>query len=708
MMHKLIRFHLATLLLLLLTTPFAPVKSQSLRTCATPTKAQLYSSEEGARQEQAFEARINAWIAQNGHQRSSATTDYIIPTVFHIIQVSSTDLIPDACLLSQIEVLNEDFQRLNADTSLVPADFLPVLGNGSIEFCLASKDPDGNPTSGITRTVSPMWANHNYSDEDSLKALIQWPPEQYLNIWVPASIDNVLLGYATFPNKLATEPESDGVVINGNYIGRGSCANTPYNLGRTGTHEIAHWLGVFHTFEGTGCQGNNPSTCGISGDNICDTPPVTGSTFGCPGVKNTCTETPIDQNDMTMNFMDYVHDSCMYMFTAGQVVRMHAVLGTDRSVISSGTNLAATGCECSSTNPCAPLANFSADRTSICPGQMVTFSDLTSGPATSWNWTFTGGSPATSTMQAPQVTYPNPGTYAVSLTAGNNLGSDSYSQTSYINVGQASPPPMVEGFEAVLPSDWQIENADNAGTWAITGAAASLGSQSIYIDNWNYDAMGTSDAVLSRTVDLSNYGSAMLNFDYAYQRRLTKQDTMRVYLSSDCGESWNLAWEKGGNDLATVPVVAVATSFVPVLASEWASDSVDLTNYLGSFGFKAKFENIGYGGNALWLDNINMTGVVSISEAEAGRKWAFNVSPNPFSDRIEVQYQLKAKANITFALFDLSGKEIVKTESGWKAPGNYQWEMPGNTVQELPAGIYILRGTGAGRSLAHKLVKIDR
>lgn len=706
MMHQSIHVFVGTLLALLFLLPVASLQAQPGRTCGTPEKAELYATPEGQLREMAFENRINAWILQNQMRRSTANVDFTIPTVIHVIQSTTTDSISDACLHSQIEVLNEDFQKLNADTSLIPADFLPVLGNGSIEFCLATRDPNGNPTSGITRTVSPAWAEHDYNDEDSLKALIQWPPTQYLNIWVPASIANNLLGYATFPNKLATEPESDGVVINGNHMGRGSCANAPYDRGRTATHEVGHWLGVFHTFAGGGCQGTNASTCGISGDNICDTPPVSGSTFGCPGVKNTCTETPVDQNDMTMNFMDYVHDTCMYMFTAGQVMRMHAVLGTDRSVISSGSNHTATGCACSAASPCAPLAGFSANRTSICPGQTVTFIDQSSGPATSWLWTFPGGNPANSTQQSPVVTYPNSGAYPVQLAVTNAIGSDTVIQLGYVTVNQVSSPPLVESFESVLPSDWMIENTDNAGTWTITGAAASLGSQSIFIDNWNYDALGTTDAVVSGAIDLRNFGAARLGFDYAYQEALANHDTLEIYLSSDCGVSWNLAWKKGGNDLATVPGPGIATAFVPVLAGEWASDSIDLSSYLGNSGFKAKFQNIGYGGNTLWLDNINMSGIVGISDPKSSQEIGFDVSPNPFSDRIEVHFETKQKSEVAFALFDLHGRVILNLDAGWKAPGEHRWAMPESVLGQLPPGIYFLRISASGRSKAVKMVKM--
>lgn len=311
------------------------------RTCGTATIASLTATPQGLSRHLAYEARLRGqMVAQSGARTAQAS--FVIPTVIHVIQETSTNEISDACILSQMDVINEDFQRLNGDTSQIPTDFLPVLGNAGIQFCLASKDPDGNPTSGINRIVSPLAVHNKATQEDSLKGLIQWPPTRYLNIWVVKDMGG-LLGYATFPEQLVPEPHRDGVVLSGPYFGTGSCAFAPFNKGRTATHELGHWLGLRHTFTG-GCVGTTPTNCAFSGDNICDTPPVSSSSFGCPDPKNTCTESPSDMNDMTMNFMDYVNDACMHMFTAGQASRMQAVLGSERSGLSTTANLDSTGC----------------------------------------------------------------------------------------------------------------------------------------------------------------------------------------------------------------------------------------------------------------------------------------------------------------------------------------------------------------------------
>ncbi len=368
---------------------------------------QEMSTPEGQARIQAFNDDIRNWIQHNAGRTTQAT--YVIPTVVHVIQEDATEYPSDACILNQIDVLNEDFQAINADTALVPQDFKPLIGNCDLEFCLATVDPQGNPSTGIIRIIDPTNANHSMSQSSQMKALSQWDPTRYLNIWITKTISGGILGYATFPTALTSNPNEDGIVLNGEYVGRNGCGAAPFDLGRTATHEIGHWLGLYHTFQG-GCAGTTAVDCSTSGDEVCDTPPTSSSNFGCPSVQNTCTETPTDMNDNTHNYMDYGDDACIIMFTEGQVDRMQAVLNTTRSNLWSQSNLSSVNCGCSAATPCSPTANFQADNVIVCANQIINFTDLTSGPATSWSWTFPGGSPPTSTLENPAVIYSAPGT----------------------------------------------------------------------------------------------------------------------------------------------------------------------------------------------------------------------------------------------------------------------------------------------------------
>lgn len=273
--------------------------------------------------------KVRNW--QGSTKRNSNQQVYTIPVVVHVMHngqsIGNGTNISKAQVTSQIEVLNEDFRMNNSDTSDVPSHFEDDAADTKIEFCLASIDPEGNPTNGIDRV--DMGPNGSWSD--NLKSQTIWNSDKYLNIWV-ADISGGTLGYATMPGQ---SPNEDGVVIGYEYFGR-SPANpftNNFNLGRTTTHEVGHWLGLFHTFQ-EGCAGTSQATCDTDGDKICDTPPTQSSNSGCPSFsQNTCSETPVDKKDMWMNYMDYVNDDCMFMFTKGQKDVMRGVLNTTRQSI---------------------------------------------------------------------------------------------------------------------------------------------------------------------------------------------------------------------------------------------------------------------------------------------------------------------------------------------------------------------------------------
>ena len=582
-------------------------------------------------------------------------------------------------------------------------EFDSVKGNVSIEFCLATIDPQGNPTNGIVRVINATHANHSMSSGAAMKALSYWDSQKYFNIWVPEQISGGVLGYATFPGGPATE---DGIVVTGQHFGRGACASTPYHLGRTATHEAGHWLNLHHTFNG-GCAGTSPATCALDGDLVCDTPPTASSNFGCPPTQNTCTETPIDHNDQTVNYMDYGDDNCLVMFSKGQVARMHASLNTQRATLISQANHTATGCGCSAQTPCSPVAMLSADNIVICPGQTVQFTDQSSGPPTSWIWTFTGGTPFASTSANPSVTYNTPGTYTVTLEVTNTMGTATTTMTNYITVTQAAPPPVAEGFETVLPSDWQIYNEDNQTTWQITDTAASLGVQSAWIDHFVYEAMGSKDAILTRTIDMTNYAGGDLTFDHAYKRASFDFDTLNVYFSKDCGESWTKVWGRGGQILASVAGVGIGSGFVPASAEEWDHDTISLNGYLGSDGFKVKFESVGDGGQSLYLDNINISALVGTADPSPRALWRMQTVPNPFQNGLEVQYALPVKADLRFEVLDLNGRVLYSSPIVTATPGSSSYRLPASFTSALAPGVYLLRGTSALGVATQKVVKMD-
>ncbi len=271
-----------------------------------------------------------------------------IPVVVHVVYNNSTENISSAQIQSQIDVLNDDFRRLNSDASNTPSDFIGVAADVQIEFCLASVDPSGNSTTGITRTSTNVSA---FGTNDAMKFSSQggkdaWPTSSYLNIWV-CDISGGILGYAQFPGGPAS---TDGVVVDYAYFGTTGTATAPFNLGRTATHEVGHWLNLRHIWGDGGCSVD---------DFVNDTPEAggpnyTGAPCTYPG-PNSCR--PKGRNkgndlpDMFMNYMDYSDDGCMNMFTSGQTSRMRALfdVGGPRASL-----LSSNGCGNGGGNPPTP------------------------------------------------------------------------------------------------------------------------------------------------------------------------------------------------------------------------------------------------------------------------------------------------------------------------------------------------------------------
>jgi len=253
-----------------------------------------------------------------------------IPTVVHVIHNNSTENISNAQIQSQIDVLNEDFSRLNSDVFSAPSRFRGFSKDIRVEFCLAERDPNGNPTDGITRTATTFGpfaslgnGGNNEMKYTSMGGSDAWNRDDYLNIWV-VDLSGTTLGYAQFPGGAAA---TDGVVIDYEYFGTTGTATAPFDLGRTTTHEVGHWLDLYHIWgdDGTACSGS---------DNINDTPNQGGSSAGCPSAPNSCSNGGYG-GDMYVNYMDYSDDDCLNMFTYWQYRRMYATLYNSRNSLRS-------------------------------------------------------------------------------------------------------------------------------------------------------------------------------------------------------------------------------------------------------------------------------------------------------------------------------------------------------------------------------------
>ena len=298
------------------------------RTCATlPHHHHLAAVDAGYR---ARRARIEALALAS--PTPPRATPVVIPVVIHVLWRREEDNLGEAQLLSQVAVLNEDFRGRNADRASVPEPFRAEVADAGIEFALARRDPRGRATTGITRTRTPHadfpW-DGSAGATARLDALIKtgagaaaaWPSEHYLNLWV-APLGGGLLGYAQFPGG---DPATDGVVVRSTAFGRTGALAADYALGRTCTHEVGHWLDLLHIWgdDGRGCTGS---------DAVADTPNQGGPNLGKPAFPTlSCGNGP--HGDLYMDYMDYVDDAAMTMFTRGQAERMAATLAGPRAAL---------------------------------------------------------------------------------------------------------------------------------------------------------------------------------------------------------------------------------------------------------------------------------------------------------------------------------------------------------------------------------------
>jgi hypothetical protein len=331
---------LFTLLVVIVT-----LSAYSQRTCHTNNKVNEYLAEHP--EFAAYHQEVMDYIRNTENTNiifnrgSNSTTAVVtIPVVFHVLYKNATENISDAQINSQLDVLNKDFRKLNTDfNTVVPAAFRPFAADLEIVFCKATKTPTGATTTGITRKAvnSSFDLYNNYFTSSGEPA---WNTSKYLNIWIGRFNDSTLLGFALPPSFAGQN--RDGLCIGDQFFGTTGTASSPYNKGRTATHEIGHYFGLYHMWG----DSNDPTVCGtaVNSDEVADTPATDTPYFGCPTFPtntNACTSTT--NGSMFMNYMDYVNDACMGFFTAGQKLRTQSTLSGPRLSLLSSTGCASLG-----------------------------------------------------------------------------------------------------------------------------------------------------------------------------------------------------------------------------------------------------------------------------------------------------------------------------------------------------------------------------
>ena len=314
--------------------------------------------------------------------------------------------------------------------------------------------------------------------------------------------------------------------------------------------------------------------------------------------------------------------------------------------------------------PVAPVASFTSNNQTICVGQSVQFTSTSSGLPTSYSWSFTGGTPATSTAQNPTVTYNTAGTYAVSLTATNSNGSNTANQTAYITVlsGSGSTLPLTEGFTSTTfpPTGWTSINIDATDTtWmrsSTVGFAPTAGNSMVFL-NFSKDDTGNQDEMRTPKLNFTGLSAAQMTFDVAYAAyNATYIDGLEVLITTDCGTTWTSLYNKTGSTVAAgnLPTAAATTTaFVPTTA-QWRTETINLTSYINNTNVQLAFRNLAGYGNNLYVDNINITGTVVPSAPTA----SFTSTPTSSA---------------------CSGQTIQYTSTSTGSPTTYSWTFAGGT-----------------------------
>lgn len=316
------------------------------RTCASHDKyVEMMGGTKFSEMRTRIEQQTQRWESQSDEQRSNQVNTVVtIPVVFHVLYANGTQNISDAQIMSQLQILNDDFRRLNNDAD----NTWSQAADSEVEFCLATNDPQGSPTDGILRvstSVSSFGTSDNvkFSNSGGSDA---WPAGSYLNFWI-CNVGGGILGYAQFPGGSAS---TDGVVCDYRYVGNVGTATAPFDMGRTATHEVGHWLNLYHIWGDGNCNQD---------DQVADTPNSDAANFGCATGHQSCSST-----DMVQNYMDYSDDACMNLFTSGQKSRMQALVapGGFRASLATSDGCApacTTGCGCTDSTAC----NYDSDAT---------------------------------------------------------------------------------------------------------------------------------------------------------------------------------------------------------------------------------------------------------------------------------------------------------------------------------------------------------
>jgi PKD repeat protein len=633
------------------------------------------------------------------YNKRTPTATYTIPLVFHVIHNFGNENISRAQILDGINILNQTFRKQRPDTASIVAAFKPIHADCDIEFRLATIDPDGNCTSGINRISSPLTTIGDHS----VKSLIQWPPDKYLNVYVVANAAG-LAGHCVWPADADSIPSWDGIVISHNYVG--SIGTSNYTQSVAFAHECGHYLNLQHIWGGNNVPGfyfypcaDTAKDCNID-DLVADTPPTIG--WQSCNLNGASCGNAVDN---VQNAMDYSY--CNKMFTYGQKARMHACLNdtiAGRNNLWQTANLIATG----TYDIPGPLcqADFTSNKTVVCEtgGNQITFTNTSfNGNISSLQWSFPGGSPSGSTVSSPVVTYSTAGSYPVTLKVFSGTDSAETTRNNMIsvlpNTGNAFP--FSESFESTSSLNgplWFSNSFDTVNSWQLSTDAAFTGSHSVMLNNFN-NSMMTKDELYSPVIDLSASPNISFTFKYAFARKDTiSQDQLQVYITKTCTGAYVPRISLIGSALETV--APQNTPFIPASGLDWRQVSVNVPALYCTANFRFKFIFTSKGGNNIYIDDINIdtsTGLEELSENVSG----LSLYPNPASEELNVSFDLNTTKSMNIIITNVLGQNVQ--ESGMSIFNKGQNKLSLD-LRQLKSGVYFVKFSDGKQEITRKCI----
>ncbi len=587
-------------------------------------------------------------------------TVLIIPVVFHIVHNYGEENISKEIVEAGIAEMNKDYRRLNIGLSSVVSNFVPIIADMEIEFRLATKDPNGNCTEGITRTQSMSTYN---ATNDVKYDVPGWNPSSYLNIWIVNSIEGSAAAWSHYPG---ISPDLDGVVCIYHYVGSNHVL----------THEVGHYLNLRHTWGNSNDPGLSENC--YDDDLVNDTPNTIGTTNnGCNLSQTSC-----GSLDNVQNYMDY--SGCTLMYTEGQKTRARAALNSSvsgRNNLWTSQNLILTGTNAGyEPSDCTPIADFSTSKSTGCQGFTSTFTDLSyNGPVTSREWQFAGASPSFSTLQNPEITYNQPGDHQVSLTVYNTAGNDIKTRQAFIHVRDTIAGLTAPVFEEMQNAAFPDYTSNPELKWVIGGTASnkwtkyshSNGNKSLRVKNFS-NQTNTISEIISPNISFNNSISmSQLSFKLAYAKKSsTSNEELRVYYSNDCGNTWKRKYTKSAGALSTNGNIVVPGEFIPT-DNQWRTENVNLGTITNLSHLMLKFELISRNGNYLYIDDIKLGEYTDITEDFYHNEGVnFTIQPMPVENNSTIGFVLTHENIVSFVLYDYSGNRISQTEINAKAGEN--------------------------------------